>query len=166
VYAAENNSGTDATYCRYATQQVQIAQTFTAGITGSLDQVAIWAGRYAPEANVQPLDISIQTVTAAGAPSGTEIGGGTFSGSATGGGPRPMPLSSPATVEAGTKYAIVLAEDGCGPALDNGWTFAAKRATTDEYPGGSTFARSITAAGPGAWNNVNGGVGFSRFRLP
>lgn len=97
------------------------AQTFTAGRTGVLDQVSLWAWN---DPDAAALAISIETVTPEGTPSGEVIGSGT----ALPAGPvffrRDLPLAVPATVEAGQEYALVLAEASCpNPAPDFSWQF-------------------------------------------
>src|SRR5436190_10082178 len=88
------------------------AQTFTAGLTGNLDQVGLaiaHAGRTASNANIE-----IRTVSG-GVPTSTVIGSGTVLAAnvpqATIGVGISMllaPLATPAPVVAGTQYAIVL----------------------------------------------------------
>jgi hypothetical protein len=83
------------------------AQTITAGVTGQLDQVAIFA---APESDsAAPLDVSIEGVTEDGNPNGASIGSGSYSGegSPDPGTPIDIPLAHPADVVSGHQYAVV-----------------------------------------------------------
>jgi hypothetical protein len=124
------------------TVDVARGQTFVAGKTGKLDQVELLVGMFGTAA---PLDISIQTVTAAGLPSGLEIGSGVLSVGAPVISFKPVVLSQPADVVAGQAYAIVLSESACLEAPPVfGWEW--KGTTGDGYPGGAV-ARSI-AGGP------------------
>jgi hypothetical protein len=132
-----------------------VAQTFTAGISGSLSKIALTlstenAGPPSGSPHPYPLDISIQTVDAMGAPSGTEIGAGTTPGPsgvvAWPGVNWEIPLSSPAQVVAGTQYAIVMAESTC-PAAENGWFIVGNASAADAYPGGALWFQN-SVGGP------------------
>lgn len=98
-------------------QQDPMAQIFTAGITGSLDKISIQAAPCYDAWNKPcSFNIQIQTVDGNGNPSGVVIGQGR--------GREPQPpsngnafgwadvtLSSPAKIQAGSRYAMVLRAD-------------------------------------------------------
>jgi hypothetical protein len=85
-----------------------VAQTFTAGITGDLDQVDLFLFR---ADNPGPLTVDIQAVTA-GVPSGSVIASSSVAQADVNDSFTPtwisVPFSSPARVNAGKQYAIVL----------------------------------------------------------
>lgn len=98
-------------------QQDPMAEIFTAGMTGSLDKISVQASPCYDAWN-KPcnFNIQIQTVDGNGNPSGTVLGQGR--------GREPYPasngnafawtdvvLSSPAQIQAGTRYAMVLTPD-------------------------------------------------------
>ena len=121
---------------------VQSAQTFTAGRSGQLDQVDLMISYRDPAA--APLSVSIQSTTPAGGPSGVELGSGLYSGPAAENPPAMIPLSSPATVVAGTKYAIVLAESACvSTAIGAAWRLQLGIA---EYSAGGYWASQSVGA--------------------
>ena len=130
--------------------EYQTAQTFTAGRTGTLDRVGTNMIRVSGPTPA-PLAVSIQTVAADGTPSGVEIGSGTYDGPSNVVGILwNMPLSTPAAVTAGTRYAIVISESTCTDPPSNGWNFEGESSTTtDPYPGGQAFLRAVGA--PGGW---------------
>jgi hypothetical protein len=84
-----------------------LAQTFTAGMTGQLDRVSLASDTTGGFANVR---VSIQTVTATGAPSGTTLGSPTaFSGGFTCCRQfHDFTLNPTVSITSGTKYAIVV----------------------------------------------------------
>ncbi len=149
---ADQNIAADVAACSpgYAPDSIQIAQTFTAGRAGTLDQVGLNANRIdgsVPAA--APLGITIQTVATDGTPSGTVIGSGTYNGPANVGGVLfNMPLSTPAHVVSGQMYAIVVTQAGCAsPGPDNGWTFTGAKAPSDPYAGGVGWVRLVGSGG-------------------
>ncbi len=58
--------------------EYRTGEVFTAGIYGILDRVSIVLANYAPSPATGPVNVSIQTVTDKGLPSGTQIGSGTI----------------------------------------------------------------------------------------
>jgi hypothetical protein len=111
------------------------AQTFTAGITGMLDAVTVQIGTNTPGV-VVPAAAGDFTVaiwaTSGGVPSGASaLATKTITGNATGS--VAVVLSSPISVVAGTKYAIVLVAD---PARGISWL---GKCGTDSYSGGQAL---------------------------
>jgi hypothetical protein len=106
-----------------------VAQTFTAGITGGLDQVDLFLFRVGSPGD---LTVQIQDVSE-GVPSGSILASATVSEAsvmqATGGANPPftwvsVPLSPPAPVTAGTQYAIVLSAPNAPAGINfYGWSF-------------------------------------------
>ena len=132
------------------TTDYRVAQTFTAGKTGLLDQVGLkaqWAnvGGYPDPA---PLVLSIQTVEADGRPSGVEIGSGNYAGPASSSVITAIPLSTPASVVQGEQYAVVLSESTClDPPPYYGWEFKGSSSSVDGYTaGGAWRSNSFTAS--------------------
>ncbi len=86
-----------------------VAQTFTAGRSGTLDKVSAILGPPDCCGSLVPVTITVQTVDGTGRPSGTVIGEGVWNG------PElpdhntfaDIPLTQTAQVEAGQKYALV-----------------------------------------------------------
>jgi hypothetical protein len=93
-----------------------VAQTFRAGITGRLDQIAAIVLR---KNDVKTLDVSIQGASVnghVGSPDGVWIGSGSYSGP---GSPDPatptqIPLAQPANVVAGHWYTVVFSASDTG----------------------------------------------------
>jgi hypothetical protein len=104
-------------------------QTFTAGITGQLDQVGLHIQGHAIDAG--PLVIEIQNVTA-GLPNGTVIGSTAYTGAS---GFVDIPLDQPASVVAGQTYAIAL-RTSYTPTPQS-WAFSASGAV---YDGGTAYS--------------------------
>jgi len=87
-------------------QVVMMAQTFTAGASGSLDRVSLATDTTSGFARV---NITIQTLASSGAPSGTAVGTATFSGALVCCRQFHDYAFNPAVqVAAGAKYAIVV----------------------------------------------------------
>jgi hypothetical protein len=108
------------------------AQTFTAGLTGTLDQVDLAIARFAGP-DVGPLTVEIRTVTATGEPSGDVLASTTVAAADV-----PVGLAfvtvtfpAPANVVANTQYAIVLYTS----TFSYGWGFA----SGNPYGGGALF---------------------------
>lgn len=109
-----------------ATAEVRFAQTFTAGITGDLDTIKVYTHDPIPAATVE-----IRTVSD-GAPSGTvlattEVDASLSETWVT------VAFAAPATVTAGTPYAIVLRLPGS--------SFLGVSASSDRYPRGHMWYR-------------------------
>ena len=121
------------------------AQTFTPGLTGSLDQVDVWVTRSG--SCVGDLVVQIRTVTPDGTPTGTVLATSTVSQSVpvdVGGLPPTTStatfFASPAAVTAGTQYAIVLT----APNPCYFWHHSGE----DTYPRGTAFLGQVG----GAWD--------------
>jgi hypothetical protein len=127
--------GMDATY--------PMAQTFTAGVSGSLDKVSVHAYRAGTQ-EVGDMLVSIQTLDESGSPSGTVLGSGSapitdFSTTPPGGWVD-IGLTRPVPVSAGEKYALVTSTASVSPtgASFYGWGMA----YDDPYPGGDAYDRN------------------------
>jgi hypothetical protein len=125
-----------------------VAQTFTAGITGGLDQVDLGIGRFSPTVTV-PLRVEIRGV-ASGVPSGPALASADVSAanvpSSSPIGFVSVPLAPPALVMAGVQYAIVLSSSSCGgfPIICYGLVFGFGPGSS--YPGGvGMFTRNSGA---------------------
>lgn len=126
--------------CFGTTVDAEVAQTFTAGRTGLLDQVSVAAMPIAPGSQA-PFLMTIRTVRADGAPSATVLGSGTYAGpgSPTASTLIQVPLASPAVVLAGHRYSIVISSVPAAECTDDlGWSvFGA----SDTYGGGEAWYR-------------------------
>jgi hypothetical protein len=107
-----------------------MAQTFTAGVTGSLDRVSLMSDTSFGSVK---LTVQIQSVTAAGAPSGTILGSSLFQGTLTCCRQFHDFAFSPAVhITSGTQYAIVVKVSVGLFTWYNSWIFNA-------YLGGQLF---------------------------
>jgi hypothetical protein len=116
-----------------------VAQTFTAGSTGSVDRVDVYL-QYRSFATSGPVTIEVQTIDGSGLPSGTTIGTGTApqAFAAYTFGWASVPLTQPAGVTAGGTYAIV------AHGSDYVWNLSCHAACLGghaDYPGGQGFVR-------------------------
>ncbi len=119
------------------------SQTFTAGMTGTLDEVEL--NLYNPSSYSSTITVQITSVTS-GAPNfGDVLGSGTVdpstlptSGGSLGTQVEAVTLSSPAQVVTGTQYAIVLTTTG-------GSVYYVWRSTNDNYAGGLLRFNSTTS---------------------
>ena len=137
-----------AASCNGSTIDAEIAQTFTAGRTGVLDQVSLAAMPIAAGSQT-PFRVTIRTVRSGGAPSSTVLGSGTYAGA---GAPNPsslvdVPLSSPVFVVGGHGYAIVVSSAPAAECTDDqGWSFFG---STDSYGAGQAWWRGTAYNTPG-----------------
>ena len=120
-----------------------MAQTFTAGVSGSLDKVSVHAYRAGTQ-EVGDMLVSIQTLDESGSPSGTVLGSGSApitNFDTSPGGWVDIGLTQPVPVSAGKKYALVTSTASVSPtgASFYGWGMA----YNDPYPGGDAFDRNI-----------------------
>jgi hypothetical protein len=132
----QNNSGTvlgGIAITNTGSQYYAYSQTFTAGITGDLDQITLHIQGKLPTA--APLLIDIRAVSG-GVPTSTVLGTTTYDG---GTGFVDIPLDEPVPVEAGVQYAIHLRTSVTGTAST--WSFAITGST---YTSGSLFSYSGT----------------------
>ena len=121
------------------------AQTFTNGITGSLDQVDLGVAK--ASATTVPLRVEIRAMSA-GVPVGPTLAHANVSpASVNDFNPRfvSVPLAPPASVTAGVQYAIVLSSSSCGARICYLWSLGPQ---TDPYPAGSALVRPTVG---GAW---------------
>jgi hypothetical protein len=129
------------------------AQTFTAGLTGGLDQVDLAVQQNGVP--TQDLTIEVQA-TSAGAPNGTVLATKAVSASTVIGSPTqfvPIIFPTPAPVVAGTQYAIVAyTADASG----NGYMWRASNSSPDptSYAGGGAFFAGSSP--PTSWSTVTG----------
>jgi hypothetical protein len=145
-----------------------MAQTFTAGSSGSLDKVSVHAW-LAGSSAAGDMVVSIQTVDGSGFPSGTVLGSGSaplgdFDTSAPGDWVD-VNLTQPARVSAGTQYALVASTASATPEGSSFYVWS--MATDDPYPGGDAHGR----APGGQWQvRQDGGVpvdfAFKTFVVP
>jgi hypothetical protein len=131
------------------TSSESLAQTFTPGITGRLDQVDLVLDKFFGP--VQPINIELRNVTG-GLPVDAVLATTSIPASAIGGTAALVPatFSAPASVTAGTPYAIVAwTADTTG---NYGWSL---QQSTNPYQGGA--ALNSQASPPGNdWNGPPG----------
>lgn len=144
-----------------------MAQTFTAGVSGSLDKVSVHAYRVGTMEAGDML-VSIQTLDESGLPSGTVLGAGSapitdFSTNAPGGWVD-ISLTQPASVSAGKSYAIVTSTASASPtgASFYGWGMA----YNDPYPGGDAYDRTSGQWAVRTDNGVPVDFAFKTFVVP
>ena len=105
-----------------------VAQTFSAGVSGTLDGVNI---DVASNNNTYPLHVTINTVTISGEPSSTILGDTTLSPNSA---PPSLLITFPQVINiaAGVQYAIVVNYQGAPPAgpyqVQGSWTGAKQKA--------------------------------------
>jgi hypothetical protein len=120
------------------------AQTFTAGVSGSIDKIDVHA-RLFGSSKPGDLLVSIQTLDNSGIPSGTVLGSGSMSvGDFVVGAPADwveVTLAQPASVVSGTKYALVVSTANPGQGDDWGCYFWSA-GTNDPYSGGDPLGRN------------------------
>jgi hypothetical protein len=137
----DGSGGSDA-----ITSVSSAAQIFTAGASGGVGRVDLYLAKFgAPSA---PLRVDIQDVSA-GSPGTTVLGSGSLPVSAVTGAPAfvSVNLTSPASVVAGTQYAIV-AYSQVPPGNNYAWSTAAALNT---YAGGDPFTSPSSPATSGPW---------------
>ena len=156
VPAASASAGTldqQQTISNFGGMQVDSAfskgQTFTAGITGQLDQVDLaLSGSGSPNS---PLTAEIRDGSATG-PGTTVLATASVPTSAVGGSESwvPITFTSPAAVTAGTQYAIVAHSASAG----SWFWYAGQGATPDSaYLGGRFFFSSVGPPAMGPWGS-------------
>ena len=111
---------------------VSFAQSFTAGVSGGLDQVDLYLS--APPTPASPLNVEIRDFYV-GAPGGIVLASHSLPASSFSAGFVSVKFATPAPVVAGTQYAIVAytSSPGSNPYL---WF----ETTTNPYAGGNKFA--------------------------
>lgn len=122
----------------------ELAQTFTAGTTGELDQLELSLTRGVPNEPPpeQPVTVELRTADAGG-PTETVLASATVPAELiSDGAPTLVPVPiGPVSVTAGSAYAIVVRGDG-----KYHWTFGFGQGS-DLYPGGTMYERNITTTG-------------------
>ncbi len=128
----------------YATSS--LAQTFTAGISGGLDQADLLLVQTGSQ--VLPVTVEIRN-TSAGLPGTSVLASAAIPASAIGTDQAfvPATFATPAAVTAGTQYALV-AYNTFPSNNYGGWYY---KAATDPYSGGAAFESSEPAPPQGGW---------------
>ena len=124
------------------------AQTFTAGLTGQLDQVDLALSGMSV---TTPLTVQIRDGSAT-APGGTVLASASVPTSAVTSSESfvPITIASPASVTAGTQYSIVALNDS------SGWFwYAGKTNTASAYEGGRLYSSPNGPPGTGPWFEGN-----------
>ncbi len=139
----------------FATQSA--GQTFTAGITGGLDQADLLLSN-AGGPSAEPLTVEIRNASA-GRPGTSVLASASIPNSAIGTTEAfvPATFATPAAVTAGTQYALVaytthVTNDCCG------WFY---QDATDPYSGGAGFNSMEPVPPQGIWSNQGGGDDYA-----
>jgi hypothetical protein len=138
----------------FATQSV--GQTFTAGITGGLDQADLLLSKVSTTA--EPLTVEIRNASA-GTPGTSVLASASIPNSAIGTTEAfvPATFATPAAVTAGTQYALVaytthVLNDSVG------WFY---QDATDPYSGGAGFNSMEPVPPQGSWSGQGGGDDYA-----
>ena len=131
----------------------ETAQTFTAGLSGSLDKVSVHINRYI-STDVGALQVSIQTLDSSGFPSTKVLGSGSVPASNfVTNDPaawEDVSLTPPAPVSSGTKYALVLSTAN-DPADQSFYQWSA--GTNNPYAGGDAVRQGLRSLNqPEGWH--------------
>lgn len=128
------------------------AQTFTAGITGQLDQVDL---KLQGMSLTTALTVQIRDGSGTG-PGGTVLASTTIPTSAAPVSAAfvPATFTTPASVTAGTQYAIVAMNDSVG------WFWEAGTASGSPYPGGKFYGSASGPPAMGTWTQGNADADF------
>ena len=135
------------------------AQTFTAGISGGLDQVDLALRKIGAPPNVT---VEIRG-TSAGTPGTAVIASAQLAGSAIGTTEAfvPVTFTAPAPVTAGTQYAIVAYSPGSG-GDQVGWFLS----STNPYAAGARFTSTESLPPGGAWTGTATDFAFKTYVAP
>ena len=127
------------------------AQTFTAGLTGQLDQVDLALSGMSV---TTPLTVQIRDGSAT-APGDTVLASASVPTSAVTSSESfvPITIASPASVTAGTQYSIVALNDS--PAISGWFWYAGKTDTASAYEGGRLYSSPNGPPGTGPWFEGN-----------
>ena len=127
------------------------AQTFTAGLTGQLDQVDLALSGMSV---TTPLTVQIRDGSAT-APGDTVLASASVPTSAVTSSESfvPITIASPASVTAGTQYSIVALNDS--PAISGWFWYAGITATASAYEGGRLYSSPNGPPGTGPWFEGN-----------
>jgi hypothetical protein len=136
------------------------AETFTAGLSGGVDQVDLHIGTTGGPLPTGPLSVEIRGASG-GAPDSTVLA--SHSVPAFNGAPAFLSIkfSTPAPVVAGTQYAIV-AYSGADFSNVYKWSLST---VADPYAGGAGF-RTLTSPPSGSWMPVTGDFAFKTYVAP
>lgn len=128
------------------------AQTFTAGITGGLDQADLLLSKL--DTPAEPVTVEIRN-TSAGAPGTSVLASGSIPTSAIGSTEAfvPVTFATPAAVTAGTQYALV-AYTTHAINVGVGWFY---QLATDPYSRGVGFYSNDPVPPQGSWNKITVG---------
>jgi hypothetical protein len=121
-----------------------VAQTFTAGLSGGIDQVDLYLGKIS--APTAPLNVEIRNVSA-GDPGSLTLATASVPASSVPGTAVFVPISftTHASVAPGTQYAIVASSSTTS---GNEYTWSRGLSTSDPYPGGVLFVSPTSSSGP------------------
>ena len=127
------------------------AQTFTAGLTGQLDQVDLALSGMSV---TTPLTVQIRDGSAT-APGDTVLASASVPTSAVTSSESfvPITIASPASVTAGTQYSIVALNDS--PAISGWFWYAGKTDTASAYERGRLYSSPNGPPGTGPWFEGN-----------
>ena len=138
-----------------------VAQTFTAGETGRLDQVDLVLST----AGTVPASFTVEIRSvSSGQPAGAALATASTPTSSIGSTKAFVPTTfvTPASVTAGTQYAIVAYSPGTPANALGAWY-----QSSDVYSGGSGFFDSTESIPPGtAWSNLGGDLAFKTYVAP
>jgi len=147
--------------CPGAGSAVDSAQTVVAGRTGTLERVSV--ALFTQYGDPAPLTVTVHTVDAAGDPTDTIIGRGTYDGAALGewspNGPFPdglvdIELDEPAAVVAGTQYLVrfTIESGTCVSGQPTPmWVLGLAQGATDRYTSGSRWWNLRLESGANTW---------------
>jgi hypothetical protein len=138
---------------------VSYAQSFTAGVSGGLDQIDLYLS--SPGAPTAPLSVEIRDLYA-GAPGNIVLASHSVPATGFSAGFMPIKFATPAPVVAGTQYAIV-AYSSTGVGNPYLWFLT----TANPYAGGEKFATPFTPPSLGDWSGYpTGDFAFKTYVLP
>jgi Ca2+-binding RTX toxin-like protein len=147
------------TFANLFTNQ-SLAQTFTAGISGGLDQVDLLLSK----SGTPPASVTVEIRnTSAGNPGTAVLATASLPTSAIGtsAGFVPVTFAAPAPVAAGTQYAIVVYSPGTGGDRAE-WRY--QDGGNPYSPGAFFFTTDPIPPGPGTWIVADGGDNDAAFR--
>jgi hypothetical protein len=150
---------TDATQDSVLNSSQSGAQTFTAGISGALDQVDLLLRKFGTPPDVT---VEIRNVSA-GQPGTGVLATASISASAIGTAQAFLPatFAAPVSVTAGTQYAIVAYSPGA-PGNQVGWFLS----SLGPYPGGTRFTSTESLPPGGAWTDSQADFAFKTYVAP
>lgn len=135
-----------------------VAQTFTAGLTGALDQVDLMLS---DNGGTAPVTVEIRNVTGTGTAGTTVLATTSVAAAAVpDDGLSPVtfvsaPFTTPASVVAGTAYSIVVYSEASTGTSINGYTWATN---AESYAGGQAFHSDSTPPAANSWRPSSCGI--------